>query len=180
MPLSRIRQSSGGFALPTHPDPHWRPSTRLTRLPSVRYDEDIMCTSTFFSSGLRFSCVDCGQCCTGEPGIVALTTREAIALADHLDIDFDTCRSTYLLPHGDGFRLKEKPNGDCIFFDERCTVYPVRPSQCRTYPFWFQNMRSQDAWKRTAEQCPGIGQGRLYSEKEMLAMVQEDMERSSD
>ena len=32
--------------------------------------------SYFFDAGLRFSCTQCGKCCTGEPGIVRATPTE--------------------------------------------------------------------------------------------------------
>ena len=34
--------------------------------------------------------------------------------------------------------LRERANGDCVFWDRKagCTVYPARPAQCRTWPFW--------------------------------------------
>ena len=31
------------------------------------------------------------------------------------------------------------PEGDCVFLAadrKRCTIYPVRPLQCSTYPWW--------------------------------------------
>jgi len=37
--------------------------------------------------------------------------------------------------------LKEKHNHDCIFLESTgCRVYPARPAQCRTYPFWEQKI----------------------------------------
>ena len=34
--------------------------------------------------------------------------------------------------------LRERANGECVFWDRQagCTVYPARPAQCRTWPFW--------------------------------------------
>lgn len=60
--------------------------------------------------------------------------------------------------------LTEFANGDCTFFDpatRRCTIYAARPTQCRTWPFWHSNLRSQDAWARMRQSCPGAGQGPL-------------------
>ena len=59
--------------------------------------------------------------------------------------------------------LIEKANGDCVFYRGGCTVYSARPTQCRTFPFWPENLRSRAAWEQTADECPGIGQGTLYS-----------------
>ena len=48
-----------------------------------------------------------------------------------------------------------------------CTVYPVRPRQCRTWPFWASNVASRAAWERTKKSCPGAGQGDLISAEEI-------------
>lgn len=129
----------------------------------------------FFADGVRFECTNCGNCCTGEPGVVAINAGEITALAEWLQRDEKAVRADYVWTHGDGYRLREEPNGDCCFFDGRCRIYPVRPKQCRTYPFWFRNLRSPEAWERTCRECPGIGQGRWYAPDEIIARVQEDM-----
>ena len=63
--------------------------------------------------------------------------------------------------------LVEKPNLDCVFWDNGCTIYPVRPTQCRTYPFWPENVESKEEWEAEDERCPGIGKGRRYSREEI-------------
>ncbi len=40
-----------------------------------------------------------------------------------------------------------------------CAIHEVRPNQCRTWPFWTENLRSQAAWERAAERCPGMDSG---------------------
>jgi Fe-S-cluster containining protein len=59
--------------------------------------------------------------------------------------------------------LKEKTNYDCIFWKDGCLVYPSRPLQCRTFPFWDSIVCSPGAWEKAAAGCPGMGQGELYS-----------------
>ena len=122
----------------------------------------------FIANGIHFTCTDCGRCCSGSPGIVALTPAECEALAAFLDCSPAGLLEQGVVPHDNGYRILEKPNGDCLFFDGRCTIYPVRPLQCRTYPFWRKNLRSQEAWHRTCAECPGIGQGRYYTPAEIL------------
>ena len=57
---------------------------------------------------------------------------------------------------------------DCVFLDRAstpgkalCSLHDARPSQCRTYPFWPENLKSPRAWQRTSRLCEGIGQGPL-------------------
>ena len=46
----------------------------------------------------------------------------------------------------------------CVFLDDKdqCSVYESRPLQCRTYPFWSQNLVGESEWKSEAEKCEGI------------------------
>lgn len=126
---------------------------------------------TFFTDGISFECIHCGMCCTGQPGTVGIETHEIEALATYLSTSPAECIQDYLIPHEKGYRIRERANGDCIFFKNGCSVHAVRPAQCRTYPFWMKNMRSQEAWQRTCADCPGIGAGTLYSEAEILAIL---------
>ncbi|NOX37052.1 MAG: YkgJ family cysteine cluster protein [Calditrichaeota bacterium] len=79
----------------------------------------------------------------------------------------------YLDPgHQDQWQLRSHPNGACIFFDgQGCQIYPVRPLQCRTYPFWPEHLKSAYRWKMVARQCPGVNRGRLYSAEEIVQMA---------
>jgi Fe-S-cluster containining protein len=56
-----------------------------------------------------------------------------------------------------------------VFYDRMagCTVYPVRPRQCRTWPFWECNTESPAAWARAAAECPGCNQGELIPAEEI-------------
>ncbi len=98
-------------------------------------------------------------------------------IAKFLNMGHAAFLAEYAYPFRTGHSLKEKENGDCILYkDGRCTIYPVRPTQCRTYPFWPENVRSEAAWQRTAKACPGIGKGKLYSRDEILKLVGETIE----
>ena len=131
----------------------------------------------FFDAGLRFGCTQCGQCCTGAPGTVFMNATESARIATHLGLPVAEFLEKYAYPTEGGHSLREVgDNFACILFrEERCTIYDVRPTQCRTFPFWAENVRSEAAWKRTCRACPGIGQGRLYLREEILAIAADSM-----
>ena len=119
--------------------------------------------------GLPFSCTQCGDCCTGEPGFVWVTDEEIAALATQLGEPVEVVRNVYTREAGKDRSLREKSNGDCVFYDRQagCTVYAVRPEQCRTWPFWESNVRNPEAWEATCSVCPGAGQGTLIPAEEI-------------
>ena len=123
----------------------------------------------WYAEGLRFECTQCGGCCTGAPGYVWVNQEEIEAIAAHLgEEDLDVFRAKYLKKHGARLSLKdvEERNYDCILLhptERRCTIYAVRPRQCRTWPFWGSNVKSPEAWENTCEACPGSGKGQLYT-----------------
>ncbi len=132
----------------------------------------------FFDKGIRFSCLRCGVCCTGAPGIVRVGEEEPRAMAAYLNQPVAGLIATYLAAFEDGYRVLEDSDGRCLFFENGCRVYPVRPVQCRTFPFWFKNLRSEAAWAATKKACPGIGQGRHYPREEILAVLETNMRQT--
>lgn len=120
----------------------------------------------WYHRGLRFQCTGCGDCCTGDPGCVWVNKAEIEAMAAMLVCDVATFEQTYVRLIGIRKSLVEYVNGDCVFFDSvkrSCLVYEVRPRQCRTWPFWGSNVKSQDAWNDVCVTCPGAGKGTLVS-----------------
>ena len=122
-----------------------------------------MSSKPWYREGLSFSCTRCGDCCTGAPGYVWVEQEEIEELAKFLGLSPGKFGERYLRKVGRRYSLLEKPGGDCIFFDSGCTVYPARPVQCRTFPFWRSHLKSQRAWDEIAGECPGIGQGKFYA-----------------
>jgi len=119
----------------------------------------------WYQNGLKFHCTQCGNCCTGAPGFVWVNKEEIEHLAAYLSMQVDDFERQYVRKVGIRKSLVEFSNGDCVFFDgesRKCNVYPHRPRQCRTWPFWDSNVRSPEAWARTCEVCPGSGKGKLY------------------
>jgi uncharacterized protein len=116
----------------------------------------------WYSDGLRFQCTGCGKCCTGAPGYVWVTPDEIAAMAALLKMPLDQFTKKYVRRLDDKYALIEKRGAqpgeyDCIFLkDRQCGVYQARPSQCRTFPFWPENLSSEEAWRETAATCEGI------------------------
>ena len=116
----------------------------------------------WYQDGLRFRCTQCGNCCTGAPGAVWVDDDEIAAIAEHLDKPIGEIRLMHTRRIGKRVSLNEYANGDCIYFDNEsrgCTIYPVRPKQCRTWPFWNSNLSSEAAWESVKKECPGAGCG---------------------
>jgi Fe-S-cluster containining protein len=128
----------------------------------------------WYHDGLRFRCTRCGHCCTGAPGFVWVNDEELKALADFRSEPLEQAEQLYTRRLGLRRSLRERPNGDCIFYDKSagCTIYPVRPRQCRTWPFWESNVRTPDDWEETCRLCPGAGQGELISAEEITRRLQ--------
>lgn len=127
--------------------------------------------SYFFDDGLRFACQRCGACCTGAPGIVRVTPAEIERIAIFSAMPAEELKTSYLTPWESGHRILEWPDGRCRFFDDGCRIYGVRPRQCRTFPFWFSNLRSESRWQSICRACPGIGKGRLFTKTEILDLL---------
>jgi len=122
----------------------------------------------WYSEGLSFECQRCGACCAGEPGYVWVAPAEEARIAEFLGLTLAEFAAKYLRKAGSHESLIELPDGRCIFYaDQTCTIYPVRPLQCSTFPFWRSIIASPETWWRCREKCPGMGKGRLYSAGEI-------------
>ena len=63
----------------------------------------------------------------------------------------------------------------CAFLDEanRCRIYPVRPKQCATWPFWEENLERSN-WEGPVKACcPGIDTGPLVPAAEVERIAAE-------
>jgi len=107
------------------------------------------------------ACESCeGACCRGESGYIWCRYPEIEKMAEYLGMSLENFAKIYLKKVGHRYSLVEKRLAEddyaCIFFDtdkKRCSIYPVRPLQCRTFPFWQQFKNSEDEVRR---ECPGI------------------------
>ena len=85
-----------------------------------------------------FRCRCCGACCR-VPGYVALAPGETEAIAAFLGLDVYAFTETYtrLTWNRRDLSLTEREDGACIFLlpDNTCRIQPVKPAQCRGFPF---------------------------------------------
>ena len=140
--------------------------------------EKTLVKNRWYVCGLRFECTGCGACCAGpEEGYIWITAKETAFLADYLKMTVEAVRRKYIRRVGFRFSIVENPTTrDCIFLTagrdgcRGCAIYPVRPNQCRTWPFWSGNLTSPDAWNLAAVKCPGINRGRLFTASEIEAL----------
>lgn len=142
----------------------------------------------WYAEGLKFTCSQCGNCCTGAPGYVWISEEEIARLAKHLKLTPDVVVERYCRRIAGRFSLQERrsPEGlyDCVFLKETrigkgrnaqvkrvCTIYDVRPLQCRTWPFWSGNLADKDAWDAAGKRCHGINAGaRTFTREQIEAL----------
>ena len=150
----------------------------------------------WYADGLKFTCSQCGNCCTGGPGFVWISREEIVRLAEFLRLSPQEVVEKYCRKVEGKFSLKEYRNArgeyDCVFLTEQkaerttatpggnqevtltrrgCSIYPVRPLQCRTWPFWDGNLASKAAWDRAARRCHGMNHGnRTFTCDQMEAL----------
>lgn len=126
----------------------------------------------WYAAGLRFQCSQCGNCCTGGPGAVWYAPDEAPAMAAILGLDVAAFEARYTRTIGARRSLNERKTRsgfDCVFLDRSeagrasCLLYEARPMQCRTWPFWPENLTSPEAWRDAKRRtpCAGMGVGTL-------------------
>ncbi len=133
----------------------------------------------FYQEGIRFECQGSGKCCTsrGSYGYVYLTLEDRKRFADYFGLSTAQFTRQYCNTKDGHVFLKDPPeaSGDCIFLEDgnRCGTYEARPGQCRTWPFWPENMKAK-IWRREiASFCPGVGKGRLHTREEIEEILKQ-------
>jgi Fe-S-cluster containining protein len=151
----------------------------------------------WYADGLKFTCTQCGNCCTGGPGFVWISDEEVERLAEYLKLTAREVRSKYCRKVGGRWSLNESRtrdgNYDCVFLTtienaprktselapgetiplkrRGCSIYPVRPLQCRTWPFWHSNLEDEEMWKHAGKKCPGLNRGtRTFTQQQIESL----------
>jgi len=141
--------------------------------------------------GVRFHCISCGRCCSGESeGLVFLyrddirtiTTYLKISEADFLLTYCDVVDVAYKGDYVPTIILKlNAATSNCILQkkDGTCLIYPVRPFQCASFPFWQLNLANEQAWVKIKKACPGFSakiHGHLYTIDEIKAFLDKELQ----
>src|SRR3954451_22178022 len=83
----------------------------------------------WYAAGLKFTCSQCGNCCTGGPGFVWISKEEIVRLAEHLRLTPQQVVEKYCRKIDGQFSLKESRNSrgeyDCFFLTEERVQRPA-------------------------------------------------------
>ncbi|MFT5284365.1 MAG: Fe-S-cluster containining protein [Planctomycetota bacterium] len=138
---------------------------------------ELMNHNPWYEKGLRFECQGSGNCCVnhGDYSYVYLTDTEVEGLAGQLEVTTAEFLSKWCRIE-DGWTVLRMDQPDCPFLtkERRCGVYPARPKQCSTWPFWTENLTAENWQKTVVSLCPGVGKGRLFSKDEIEEIAGEN------
>ncbi len=102
-----------------------------------------------------FECKRCGDCCKGYGGTY-VTKNEIDSIASYIHADPETFIDKYCQLSGSMPVLAQGKSSYCIFWDGQCTIHPVKPRMCRTWPFIESVRVDINNWHIMASLCPGI------------------------
>ena len=110
----------------------------------------------------RFACQPgCIACCT-QKGWVYLTEQDILNAASFVKMTQAAFEKRYVYRTKNRRRLRMAAASQCPFLLESgCSIHPVKPVQCRIFPFWPEMLESRKEWFEAAKYCPGIGKGDL-------------------
>lgn len=124
--------------------------------------------------GIRFTCQPgCTKCCEVS-GYVYLSEDDLPNAAAYLGLTPTDFEEKYVFRTRHMRRLRKPRGAQCHFLkDGGCAIHPVKPVQCRLFPFWPELVESRRAWKSTGRWCPGVGQGPLIQIAQALEVASE-------
>jgi Fe-S-cluster containining protein len=121
---------------------------------------------------IAFACQPgCTNCCEVE-GNIYITEEDLVRIAEFLGMTPAAFEAQYVYRTRNLLRFR-KPKQGCPFLDRGCRIHPVKPVQCRLYPFWPEIVERQASWRREMKTCPGIGKGELIQIAAAVEIAQE-------
>ena len=135
-------------------------------------------TDPWYKNGICFTCKQCGNCCSGSPGYVFLSEKDMEEIAKFLKFTVEEVKKKYCRFAKNKWALLEKANYDCIFLqDRKCRIYPARPIQCKTYPFWPDLLQSKEHFESISSYCKGLNNPKdVFSYEEIQEKLKEYLE----
>jgi uncharacterized protein len=131
-----------------------------------------------YKKGLRFKCQGSSNCCVSRDsyGYVYLSKKDVSRLSKFVDLQFNDFINLYCDETNGFLHLKEKKGiSECLFLkNKKCSIYTARPTQCRTWPFWSENMNAKKWNKDISKFCPGIGKGKIIFFNNIQKKITED------
>ncbi|MCE5310512.1 MAG: YkgJ family cysteine cluster protein [Acidobacteriales bacterium] len=114
------------------------------------------------SRSLHFACQQgCIDCCDTR-GYVYLTGEDLRSAAHFISLTAEEFERRYVYRTRHLLRLRKPPDRQCPFLSAQgCLIHPVKPTQCRLYPFWPEIVERADDWRAESVRCRGIGKGHL-------------------
>ena len=111
--------------------------------------------SDIIDSTALFQCRQCGQCCKGYGGTY-LTENDIERISGHIDVDPAKFVAQFCNLSGKRPLLAQREDKYCIFWDQICTIHPVKPLMCRKWPFLESILSDPANWLIMSDSCPGI------------------------
>ncbi len=110
-----------------------------------------------YPSGYDFKCQMCGTCCHyGNDEYIKITAKEKSRILRHLGISAKSLLQHYAkIVNGDIFLRRKQYK--CVFLiDNGCLIQSIKPSQCKTWPFWKENVFKNRFKGSILRKCKGI------------------------
>ena len=122
-----------------------------------------------------FTCQCCGQCCKGYGGTY-VTESEIDDICRYLSLDRQKFIQQYCQISGGKPLIAQTESGYCIFWDQLCTIHPVKPRICRQWPFIESVLVDARNWQAMAASCPGMRTD--FSDAQIQKCVRERIQKS--
>ena len=85
-----------------------------------------------------------------------MTEKDILSISTYVGEDPEIFMEKFCQISGGRPVLAIGHDGKCIFFDQNCTIHPVKPKMCKAWPFIEGVLREPDNWDLMANSCPGI------------------------
>jgi uncharacterized protein len=102
-----------------------------------------------------FDCQKCGDCCKGYGGTY-VTETDIDKISNYIGVSPKNFIARYCSISNNMPLIAQKADGYCIFWDNLCTIHPVKPRMCRAWPFIPSILVDPNNWNLMASVCPGM------------------------